>query len=64
MSNKEIKQLKQKLKAAKQKRNSRLLKLAFVLVIVALIAAFIYEPNPAVLISRIASFFSPANTTL
>ncbi len=63
MSRKEIKQLKQKLKAAKRKSNIRLLKIAFVLVILALIAAFIYGPNPVMVISRIASFFSPAEAT-
>ena len=63
MSTKEIKQLKQKLKAAKRKSNARLLKMAFVLVIIAIMAALIHEPNPFILISRITSFFSSAQTT-
>jgi hypothetical protein len=59
----EIKRLKEQLRAANRNSLSRLLKLAFVLAILALIAVFIQKPNSFEIISRIASYFNSAETT-
>lgn len=56
----EIRQLKGELKAANRKTTSRLIKLVFVLAILALIAVFIQKPKPTMLISRITSYFNSA----
>jgi hypothetical protein len=50
-------------KKKQKKSNYRLLKLAFVLVILAIIAAFLYGPNPFIVISRITSFLSSAKAS-
>ncbi len=60
---KEIKQLKGELKTANRKSASRLIKLAFVIAILALIAIFIQKPNSITVISRIASYFNSAETS-
>jgi len=59
----EIKRLKGDLKTANRKSASRLIKLAFVLVILALIAVFIQKPNSRTVISRITSYFNSAETS-
>jgi hypothetical protein len=60
---KEIKQLKGELKAANRKTASRLIKLAFVVAILALVAIFIQKPDSIKVFSRIASYFHSAQTT-
>ena len=60
VTKKEIKQLKQQYKANKRKNNIRLLKMAFVLAVIAIIAGFLIGPNPLVIISRIVSFVGSA----
>lgn len=60
----EIKRLKGQLKAANRKSASRLIKLAFVIAILALIAIFIQKPNSiTALSSRIVSYFHSAQTS-
>ena len=61
---KEIKQLKGELKAANRKTASRLIKLAFVVAILALVAIFIQKPDSIkVISSRITSYFHSAETS-
>jgi hypothetical protein len=60
---KEIKQLKGELKAANRKTASRLIKLAFVIAILALVAIFIQKPDSIKVFSRITSYFHSAQTT-
>ena len=55
---KEIKELKRELKTANRDSALRLIKLAFVLAILALIAVFIQKPNSNAVFSRIASYFN------
>lgn len=60
----EITRLKGQLKAANRKSASRLIKLVFVIAILALIAIFIKKPNSITVISsRIASYFHSAETS-
>jgi hypothetical protein len=60
---KEIKELKGELRTANRKSASRLIKLAFVVAIVALIAIFIQKPDSIKVLSRITSYFNSAQTS-
>jgi len=51
-------------KAAKRKGNFRLIKMTIVLVILALVAAYIQGLIPVSVIDRIVAFFSSAKTSL
>ena len=55
---------KKRTKDTKRKSNFRLLKMAFVLVILAIIAAYIQGLIPVSVINRIVSFFNSAKTSL
>jgi hypothetical protein len=55
---------KKKAKAAKRKSKFRLLKMVFVLVILAIVMAYIQGIIPVSVIDRIVSFFSTAKTSL